>query len=243
MVEKAIHIDAKKGNFAKTVLFPGDPLRAKYIAENFLENAELVTSVRNMLGYTGYYKGQRISVMASGMGMPSAGIYAYELYKFYDVENIIRIGSAGAYTDDLELLDVVLVSGSYTEGNFARNMDNNDEHFVLPSAELNTKIINIAKINNQELKIANIACTEVFDPYMDDVNIFVSRFPKEYNILAAEMESFSLFYVAKTLKRKAACLITVVDSIVKKESLSSEARQKSLNDMIKLALEASKNND
>lgn len=233
------HNNAKVGDIAKTVLLPGDPLRAKYIAENFLEDYRLVNDVRNMYAYTGTYKGKEITVMASGMGMPSAGIYVYELYKFYGVESIIRIGSAGAYTDDLNLLDVVLVNGSYTEGNFAYNMNNLDEHFVLASSELNNKIMETAKNNGQELVVCNTACTEVFDPYIEDVNIFVNRFPKEYNIKAAEMEAFAVFYVAKTLNKKAACLLTVVDSLVKKESLTSEQRQKSLNDMIKLALDSS----
>jgi len=233
------HNNAKVGDIAKTVLLPGDPLRAKYIAENFLEDYRLVNDVRNMYAYTGTYKGKEITVMASGMGMPSAGIYVYELYKFYGVESIIRIGSAGAYTDDLNLLDVVLVNGSYTEGNFAYNMNNLDEHFVLASSELNNKIMETAKNNGQELVVCNTACTEVFDPYIEDVNVFVNRFPKEYNIKAAEMEAFAVFYVAKTLNKKAACLLTVVDSLVKKESLTSEQRQKSLNDMIKLALDSS----
>lgn len=233
------HNNAKVGDIAKTVLLPGDPLRAKYIAENFLEDYRLVNDVRNMYAYTGTYKGKEITVMASGMGMPSAGIYVYELYKFYGVESIIRIGSAGAYIDDLNLLDVVLVNGSYTEGNFAYNMNNLDEHFVLASSELNNKIMETAKNNNQELVVCNTACTEVFDPYIEDVNIFVNRFPKEYNIKAAEMEAFAVFYVAKTLNKKAACLLTVVDSLIKKESLTSEQRQKSLNDMIKLALDSS----
>ena len=233
------HNNAKVGDIAKTVLLPGDPLRAKYIAENFLEDYRLVNDVRNMYAYTGTYKGKEITVMASGMGMPSAGIYVYELYKFYGVESIIRIGSAGAYTDDLNLLDVVLVNGSYTEGNFSYNMNNLDDHFVLASSELNNKIMETAKNNGQELVVCNTACTEVFDPYIEDVNVFVNRFPKEYNIKAAEMEAFAVFYVAKTLNKKAACLLTVVDSLVKKESLTSEQRQKSLNDMIKLALDSS----
>lgn len=231
------HIEAKKGEIAKTVLLPGDPLRAKYIAENYLTDVKLVNQVRNIFAYTGKYKGYEVTVMASGMGMPSAGIYSYELYKFYDVENIIRIGSAGAYTSDLNLLDVVLVNGSYTEGNFANNMSNKEEHFTLASIELNKKIIDVANRNGKELVVANTACTEVFDPYIDNINGLISRFPKEYNILAAEMEAFAIFYVAKILNKKAACLLTVVDSLVKKESISSEARQKSLNDMIEIALE------
>ena len=124
------HISSKKEDIAKTVLCPGDPLRAKYIAENFLENSRLVNSVRNILAYTGTYKGKEITVFASGMGMPSMGIYCYELYKFYDVETIIRIGSCGAYDDSLNLMDTVLVKKSYTEGNFAKALNNKDCHLI-----------------------------------------------------------------------------------------------------------------
>lgn len=228
-----VHNAAEKNEIAKNVIMPGDPLRAKYIAEKFLDDAKLVSSVRNIYAYTGTYKGHEVTVMASGMGMPSMGIYCYELYKFYDVENIIRIGSCGAYTDELNLLDIVLVDGSYTEGNFANNMNNEDIHFVQGSRTLNEKIMSKGNV-----VLANTACTEVFDPYISDLDTFLSRIPKEYNILAAEMEAFALFYTAKVLNKNAACLLTVVDSLVKKESLSSEMREKSLNDMITIALES-----
>ena len=228
-----VHNGADLKDIAKNVIMPGDPLRAKYIAENFLENARLVSSVRNIYAYTGTYKGHEVTVMASGMGMPSMGIYCYELYKFYDVESIIRIGSCGAYTADLNLLDIVLVDGSYTEGNFANNFNNEDIHFVKGSEELNKRIMEKGNV-----VLANTACTEVFDPYISDLDTFLSRLPKEYNLVAAEMEAFALFYTAKVLGKKAACLLTVVDSLVKKESLSSEMREKSLNDMITIALES-----
>lgn len=228
-----VHNEAGINDIAKNVIMPGDPLRAKYIADNFLENARLVSKVRNIYAYTGTYKGKEVTVMASGMGMPSMGIYCYELYKFYNVENIIRIGSCGAYTSDLNLLDIVLVDGSYTEGNFANNMNNENVHFIKGSEILNEKIKTKGNV-----VLANVACTEVFDPYISDLDTFLARLPKEYNLAAAEMESFALFYTAHVLGKNAACLLTVVDSLVKKESLSSEVREKSLNDMITIALES-----
>ena len=136
----AIHNEAKKGEIAKTVLMPGDPMRAKYIAENFLEDYRLVNTVRGMYAFTGKYKDKEITVMASGMGMPSIGIYSYELYKLYDVDNIIRIGSCGAHVDYLNVLDIILVENSYTEGNFAKNMTGTECHFIEASPYLNNKI-------------------------------------------------------------------------------------------------------
>ena len=234
----AVHNEAKIDEIAKTALMPGDPMRAKYIAETFLEDYKLVNNVRGMLAFTGKYKGKEITVMASGMGMPSIGIYCYELYKFYGVENIIRIGSCGGHVDYLKLLDVVLVSGSYTEGNFARNMTENECHFIKASEYLNEVIENTAKEINQDYTKGNMACTECFDPYLDDPMSFTNRIPKEYNAMGSEMESFALFYTAKHLGKNAACLLTVSDSLCFKEELTSEQRQLSMNNMIKLALES-----
>ena len=233
----AIHNEAKMGEIAKTVLMPGDPMRAKYIAENFLEDYKLVNKVRGMYAYTGKYKGKEITVMASGMGMPSIGIYSYELYKFYGVENIIRIGSCGGHVDYLKVLDIVLVDKAYTEGNFAKNMTGNECHLIESSSYLNEKIEETAKQINQNYIKGNIACTECFDPYLDDPWLFVNRLPKEDKIMGSEMESFALFYTAKHLGKNAACLLTVSDSLRSKEELTSEQRQNSMNDMIKLALE------
>lgn len=235
----SIHNEAKLGEIAKTVIMPGDPLRAKYIAENFLEDYKLVNSVRNILAYTGKYKGREITIMSSGMGMPSMGIYSYELFKFYNVEYIIRIGSCGAYTKDLNLLDIILVNKSYTEGNFAKNMTGEECHIIESSEEINNIIEKTAMETNIEFVKANIACTECFDPYLDNPNQYIERLPKEENILGSEMESFALFYTAKQLNRKAACLLTVADSNYKKENLTPEQRQNSLNSMIELALESS----
>lgn len=234
----AVHNEAEVGEIAKTVLMPGDPMRAKYIAETFLEDYKLVNQVRGMYAFTGKYKGKEITVMASGMGMPSIGIYCYELYKFYGVENIIRIGSCGGHVDYLKLLDVVLVDGSYTEGNFAKNMTEKECHFIKSSDYLNKVIENTAKEINQEYVKGNMACTECFDPYLDDPMSFTNRIPKEYNAMGSEMESFALFYTAKHLGKNAACLLTVSDSLCFKEELTSEQRQLSMNNMIKLALES-----
>ena len=234
----AVHNEAKLGEIAKTVLMPGDPMRAKYIAETFLEDYKLVNNVRGMLAFTGKYKGKEITVMASGMGMPSIGIYCYELYKFYGVENIIRIGSCGGHVDYLKLLDVVLVSGSYTEGNFAKNMTENECHFIEASEYLNEVIEKTAKEINQDYTKGNMACTECFDPYLDDPMSFTNRIPKEYNSMGSEMECFALFYTAKHLGKNAACLLTVSDSLCFKEELTSQQRQLSMNNMIKLALES-----
>lgn len=231
------HNEAKVGEIAKVVIMPGDPLRAKYIAENFLEDFKLVNSVRNIFAYTGMYKGKKITVMASGMGMPSMGIYCYELYKFYGVETIIRVGSCGVYVDGIDLLDTILVNGSYTLGNFARNYNNKDVKFVEADDELNKKIEETALEIGVKIRKENIACTECFDPYIEDVDSVINEFPAEKNIVGAEMESFALFYTAKMLGKKAACLLTVVDSIKKKESLSAEKRQKSLKNMILLSLD------
>ena len=232
------HINAKDGDIAKIVLAPGDPLRAKYIAENFLENYREVNSVRNILAYTGTYKGKEITVFSTGMGMPSMGIYCYELYKFYGVEKIIRIGSCGAYSPDLNIFDTLLVNQSYAEGNFALAMNNDNCHIIGASENLNKIINETAKEKNITCKNVNVLCGECFDYYITDLNAMLNRLPKEYNITAAEMESFALFYTAKVLKKEAACLLTVVDSHAKKQEISSEEREKSLNDMINLALES-----
>ena len=231
-----IHCNAKKEDIAKTVLMPGDPLRAKYIAENFLENARLVNTVRNMLAYTGTYKGKEITVFSHGMGMASMGIYCYELYKFYDVENIIRIGSCGAYSEDLNIFDTILVDKSYTEGNFAYEWNEKDCHLIESSEFLNEIIESTAKEINIPYIKGNTLCSDCFDGYLESIPNLIKRFPKELNIIGAEMEAFALFYMAHYLGRQASCLLTVVDSHYKKQEISSEEREKSLNNMITLAL-------
>ena len=234
----SIHCNAKPGEIEKNVLMPGDPLRAKYIAENFLEDAKLVNTVRNMLAYTGTYKGKKVTVFSSGMGMPSMGIYSYELFKFYGVEKIIRIGSCGAYNEDLNLFDTILVDSSYTEGNFAYAWNEKDCHIASADKELNSKIEETAKKINIPYIKGNSLCNECFDGYLDDIPGFINRFPKDLNIIACEMEAFALFYMANYFGKQASCLLTVVDSYYKQQESTSEEREKSLNDMIILALES-----
>ena len=232
------HNEANIGDIAKTVIMPGDPLRAKYIAENFLEDAKLVNKVRNILAYTGKYNGKDITVMASGMGMPSMGIYCYELYKFYGVENIIRIGSCGGYIPELKLFDIILADNVFSESNFALTLNNDNCHIASSDKNLTDNIENTAIKNNISIHRGNTVCTDCFDVYMTDVNKFLKRIPENFNPLGAEMEAFALFYVAKMLNKKAACLMSVVDSKFIKEVATSEEREIGLNTMIKLALDA-----
>lgn len=232
------HNEAKYGEIAKNVLMPGDPLRAKYIAENFLEDVKLVNKLRNMYGYTGKYKGKEITVFASGMGMPSMGIYSYELYKFYDVDNIIRIGTCGGLSPNLNLLDTILVDDSYTRGNFAIALNHVDDHLVSSNEELNSLIIKSAYDNDIKLINGNVICNEIFDYYDEKFDEFLKFLPSDLNLIATEMESFALFYTAKVLKKKASCLLSVVDSRFRNEEISADDRQNSLNDMIKIALDA-----
>ena len=232
------HNEANIGDIAKTVIMPGDPLRAKYIAENFLEDAKLVNKVRNILAYTGKYNGKEITVMASGLGMPSMGIYCYELYKFYGVENIIRIGSCGGYIPELKLFDIILADNVFSESNFALTLNNDNCHIASSDKNLTDNIENTAIKNNISIHRGNTVCTDCFDVYMTDVNKFLERIPENFNPLGAEMEAFALFYVAKMLDKKAACLMSVVDSKFIKDVATSEEREKGLNTMIKLALDA-----
>ena len=228
------HIESKKEKIAKTVIMPGDPLRAKYIAEKFLENYELVNQVRNTYAYTGYYKGRKITVMASGMGMPSIGIYSYELFKFYDVENIIRIGTFGSYTKDLNLYDLFLVDSAYSDSSYALVQNNNQNNILESSDFLNKIIINTAEKINQKLKIGTIYSSDVFYKESDNYKELYNN----YNCLGVEMESFALFSNALVLGKRATCLLTVSDNFETKEQISSIERQNSLNKMITLALES-----
>ncbi len=227
------HIEAKKEDIASIVIMPGDPNRATMIAENYLKDYKLVNNVRGMYAYTGYYDGKLVTVMASGMGMPSMGIYAYELYKYYEVEKIIRIGSCGAYTEDLKMFDIILVDETYTEGNFALTFNDENIHKVKASDKLNNKIMQTADKLNIKVVKENILTNECFDAYID-VEKMLNRI--DYQPKAAEMEAFALFYIAKTLNKEAACLITVVDCIYSKQSVSAKEREMSLTNMITLAL-------
>ena len=231
------HNEANLEDISKTVIMPGDPLRAKYIAENFLENVKLVNKVRGMYAFTGNYKGKKITVMASGMGIPSMGIYCYELFKLYNVENIIRIGSCGAYKPEIKLFDIILSESVYTEGNFAHTLNNEDRHIIEANKYLNEKIIYTASKNNINLIKGNTICIECFDPYITDINKFLNRIPKNFNPIGCEMEAFALFYTAHILNKKASCLTSVTDSKYIKDVATPKERQTGLNNMIKLALD------
>ncbi|MEG1506885.1 MAG: purine-nucleoside phosphorylase [Bacilli bacterium] len=235
--ENPIHIEAKKEEIAELVLLPGDPLRAKYIAENFLEDAKLINDVRNMLGFTGTYKGKRITVMGSGMGMPSASIYAFELIHFYGVKEIIRIGTCGAVSESALIGEIILADKVYSESNFAYTYNNYTEHVVSASKELNEKIIDTAKLSNMKIHVGMLTTMDVFGPYIDYQRV-LDRIPKEYNIIGEEMEAFGLIHVANSCGIKASTMATIVDSKFSKIALSSEEREKNLNDMITLALDS-----
>ena len=232
------HNEAKIGEIAKTVIMPGDPLRAKYIVENFFDDYKLVNQVRGMYAFTGTYKGKELTVMAHGMGMPSAGIYSYELFKYYDVENIIRIGSCGSYSPDLKLFDIILSENVFSESNYALTLNNEDCHIISASNKLNSIIEDTAEELSINITKGNTVCTDCFDLYMTDVNQFLSRIPDSFNPLSAEMEAFALFYNAKLLNKNASCLMSVVDSKYIKEVATPEERQTGLNNMIKIALDA-----
>lgn len=228
------HIEANKEDIAKVVIMPGDPLRAKFIAETYLSDYKLVNSVRNVYAYTGLYKGKRITVMASGMGMPSIGIYSYELYKFYDVDKIIRVGSAGSYTKDLNLYDLILVNGCYSESSYARTQNGCEDDIMYASDTMNLVIKQTAENLNIPITIANVHSSDVF--YKDNNNF--KELYEKYGCLAVEMESFALFHNANNLNKRAACILTVSDSLVTNEVTTSEERQNSFTTMIELALES-----
>ena len=229
------HNGAENGAFAKTVLMPGDPLRAKFIAETFLENPKLVTSVRNVLGYTGTYNGKEISVMASGMGMPSIGIYSFELFSQYGVETIVRIGSAGSYTKDLNLYDVVLAESAYSESSYAKTQNGCEDDVLYPSREINDKLLAAADKLGIPCKEVRIHSSDVF--YQDANRGSFTRYPENHGAMCVEMESFALFHNASVLGKKAACLLTISDSFVSNEVTTAEERQNSFTNMMKIALQ------
>lgn len=230
------HIEAKIDEIAPIVLMPGDPMRAKYIAEKYLSNFKLVNNVRGMFGYTGYYKGERVTVFASGMGIPSIGIYAYELYKFYNVEKIIRIGTCGTNSKDIHILDVLLGTSSYSLSTFPLLFDKDTDKEYKASSYLNEKIMESALENGIKVKTGRIITSDVFDPYVD-FDKYISNYPRE-EFIAHEMESFCLFYLAHKLNKEAACLLTVVDSHFDKTVVTSNDREKSLDKMITIALDS-----
>lgn len=234
---KPAHIASKKEEIAPIVVMPGDPLRAKYIAENFLSEAKLVNDTRNMFAYTGTYKGVRVTVMGSGMGMPSMSIYAFELFHFYDVEKIIRVGTCGGNVPELRVPDIIVADSAYNEGNFAYSYNGDPTHMAYPSKELNAKIISSAEELNIHTYVGTIMTTEQFSFYSDDEHV-CARIPKNIRVIAAEMEAFALFHIADSLNKQAACILTVVDNKFSDEFLSQEDRERSLNESITLALES-----
>ena len=232
----SIHINAEAGAFAETVLMPGDPLRAKYVAEKFLDKAELVTDVRNILGYTGEYQGSRVSVMASGMGIPSASIYSTELIKEYGVREIIRIGSCGAVSDDVQLRDVVIGMGACTDSNVNRIRFGGYDYAAIADFGLLERTVAAARALGVEAKVGNLFSADLF--YSPDTAMFDVM--AKYNILGLEMEAAGLYGAAVEYGAKALAICTVTDHLVSGEALSSEDRQLSLDEMISIALNVSK---
>ena len=232
------HNEARKEDISKTVLMAGDPLRVKSIATKYLENAKLVNSVRGMYAYTGTYKGHKITVMAHGMGMPSAGIYVYELYKFYDVERIIRLGTCGSNNPSIHLLDILLADSSYTLGNYALTFNNSDAHLADSSKALNDIILHKSDEKNIPVTLGNVLTSDCFDWYIQDIDEFNKKLPKNLNFVGIEMESFAIFYIAKVLKREAACLLTVVDSHYDKKKITKEEIERQIDKMTILALDS-----
>lgn len=229
-----VHIESKRDEIANIVLMPGDPNRSEYIAKKYLKDYKLVNSVRGMKAYTGYYKDKLITVFPSGMGNPSMGIYSYELYKDYGVDCIVRIGSCGGYSERLKLKDVILVSGSYSESNYAYQMNGYKDKLIESDNTVNNIIESTAKTLNKRIVKGNIYCCDAFYEMEYDYKDRV----KKLDVLGIEMESFALFSNAKKFNKKAACLLTVSDLFFSDEKLSSLEREKELNDMIVLALES-----
>ena len=228
----SVHIESNKDDIAETVLMPGDPKRCEYIARKFLANAKLINNVRGMTGYTGYYKSKKITVFPSGMGNPSMGIYSYELFKEYDVNNIIRIGTMGAYTN-LNLKDIVLVTNSVTNSNYGKFLCNYPNININGSIELNSAIESTAATLNIKVNKGNIYSSDVFYEQNNDFKEKVAK----YNVLGVEMESFALFTNAKLLGKRASTVLMVSDSFLSSDKLSSLEREQGLDNLITLALE------
>ena len=227
------HNSAKAGDFAKTVLMPGDPLRAKYIAETYLENPRQVNAVRNMFGYTGTYKGKEISVMGGGMGMPSIGIYSYELFNFYDVDQVIRIGSAGAFQDNIKLMDVVIGMGACTDSNYAYQYGLPGTFAPIADYELLDRAVETAKRQGTNVVVGNVLSSDVFYNAMSNVNDLW----RDMGVLAVEMEAAALYMNAAKAGKKALCMLTISDHLYTGESLSAEDRQLGFGKMMEIALE------
>ncbi|MCQ2471808.1 MAG: purine-nucleoside phosphorylase [Clostridia bacterium] len=232
------HINATPDDFAKTVLMPGDPLRSKFIAENFLEDAKLINNVRGINGYTGYYNGTKVSVMASGMGMPSMGIYSYELFNFFDVENILRIGSAGAISTKINVRDIVLGLGACTNSNFGSQYHLPSTFAPICSYDILKKCTEIADEMNIRYHVGNLLSSDTF--YNDEENLpdglkSVNSWSK-MGVMAIEMEAAALYMNAARSGKNALAICTVSDHIITGEALDAEARQNTFTEMMELAL-------
>ncbi|MGP1568865.1 MAG: purine-nucleoside phosphorylase [Peptoanaerobacter stomatis] len=227
------HITAKYGEIAKKVLMPGDPLRAKFIAEKYLQDIVCFNTVRNMFGYTGTYKGEKVSIMGSGMGMPSIGIYSYELYKFYDVDSIIRIGSAGSLRDDVHVMDIVIGMGACTNSNYVSQYKLNGTFAPIANYELLNKAVEVAKLQGKKTMVGNILSSDTF--YSNDTTANDSW--KKMGVIAVEMEAAALYMNAALLNKKALCMLTISDHIYLDENLSAEQRQLGFSNMIEIALD------
>ena len=233
------HIAAMPGDFGKTVLMPGDPLRAKFIAENFLENPVLVNGVRGVNGYTGYYKGVKVSVMASGMGMPAIGIYSHELYNAYGVENIIRVGSAGSIQDHINLYDIVLGQGACTDSNFAAQFHLPGTYAPIADFDMLCAAVEACKNHNATYHVGNINSSDVF--YGDHVDVpegLDSVYGlKKMGVMALEMEAAALYMNAARYGKRALCICTISDHVLKGVETTSEERQSAFTTMMKVALD------
>jgi purine-nucleoside phosphorylase len=233
------HNNAKKGDIAKTILMPGDPLRAKFVAEKYLENPVVFNNVRGMLGYTGTYKGKALSVMGSGMGIPSIGIYSYELYTTYDVDNIIRIGSAGGYSEKLELHDVVLATEAYSESTYARYQNGFEGDVIAASPGLVEKLRDSAKHLGVSISEGRIHSTDVFYRTIKAEPEYWKKLREEKNCIAVDMEAFGLFHNAGITGKNAACILTISDLLYNlSREMPVEQREKSLTAMIETTLGA-----
>ena len=226
------HNGAMPGDFAKTVLMPGDPLRAKFIAETYLENPKLVTSIRNVYGYTGTYEGKRVSVMASGMGIPSIGIYCYELFNFYGVESIIRVGSAGAYHPDLKLFDIIIGQGACTDSNFAAQYNLPGTFAPIADFGLLRKAVDACEKAGARYMVGNLMSSDVF--YNDDPEAWKKW--RQMGVLGAEMEAAALYMTAARAGKKALAIDTISDILGTREEATPEQRQTAFDQMIRVAL-------
>ena len=229
----SVHIAAKNGEIADIVLLPGDPKRAKWIAENFLENAVCYTDIRGMLGFTGTYKGKRISVQGTGMGIPSMSIYITELMKDYGVKTLIRVGSAGSYQEDVKIRDIVVALSTSTDSNINNRRFKGASFAPTVNFDLLSKVLKTAEEKNIKIKAGNILTSDEF--YNDDPTYFKKW--AAFGVLAVEMETAALYTLASKYKAKALSILTISDSLVSPEITSSEEREKTFNEMIELALE------